>query len=171
MEWRKCPLWPDYEVSDCGDVRRVVRRFGNAWMRKPYLASNGRMMLVMRREGISRACHVHRLVLEAFVGLAPSPRHDGAHNDGNPLNNALSNLRWATKSENQMDRVAHGTSNRGERFARSRLTNAQATEIKTALAQGARNCDLAKQYGVARATISSIKCGKSWFWLDLERKA
>lgn len=47
-------------------------------------------------------------MLTAFVG----PRPDGmvtCHNDGNPANNNLSNLRWDTQSNNQLDAVKHGT--------------------------------------------------------------
>src|SRR5690606_38480338 len=50
----------------------------------------------------------HVLVAEAFIG----PRPEGAeclHGDGDHTNNMVSNLRWGTKSENQLDSVRHGT--------------------------------------------------------------
>jgi hypothetical protein len=51
---------------------------------------------------------VHQLVLEAFVG--PRPRGmESCHNNGNQTDNRLVNLRWDTKSENNLDRVRHGT--------------------------------------------------------------
>lgn len=167
MEWRKCPAWPDYEVSEFGDIRRAVPCAGaKPALRKTYVAANGRLMIVMRRDGKARACHVHRLVLEAFVGPAPSEGHHGAHNDGNPMNNHVSNVRWATPQENEADKVRHGTSNRGERFGRARLTNAQAVEIKRCLAAGHASKDLAARFGVHPSTICSLKRGKSWAWLD-----
>lgn len=95
MEWRTCPQWPEYEVSERGDIRRTLCRFGNIGLRKPYRAANGRLMIAMRHCGKTRACHISRLVLEAFVGPAPSSKHQCAHNDGNPDNNHWSNLRWA----------------------------------------------------------------------------
>lgn len=52
---------------------------------------------------------VHLLVITAFHGPKPSPTHQCAHNDGQPANNAETNLRWATPAENQADRLAHGT--------------------------------------------------------------
>lgn len=166
MEWRKCPNWPDYEVSENGDIRRTVARSGaKPALRKPYVAANGRLMIVMRSGGVARACYVHRLILEAFVGPAPSDAHQGAHNDGDPLHNHVSNLRWATKQENEADKVRHGTSNRGERFGRARLTNDQAEEIKRCLAAGFASRDLAMRFGVHPSTISSLKRGKSWAWL------
>jgi hypothetical protein len=48
------------------------------------------------------------LALEAFVG----PRPDGfvgCHNDDDPLNNHISNLRWDTYSGNNRDLVRLGT--------------------------------------------------------------
>nr|WP_232111245.1 HNH endonuclease signature motif containing protein [Nocardia wallacei] len=49
----------------------------------------------------------HSLVAEAFIG----PRPEGlqvCHNDGDPTNNMLANLRYDTPSENQTDIVRHG---------------------------------------------------------------
>lgn len=168
IEWRKCPNWPEYEISEYGDVRRVVKRYGFYGLRKPYKTSNGRMLIVMRNNGYSKACHIHRLVLEAFAGPAPTNKHEGAHGDGDCLNNHISNLRWATKKENEADKIKHGTSNRGERFGRSVLTNEQAAELKIALHNGERNIDLAKRFGIPRTTVGSIKSGKSWFWMTLD---
>ena len=166
MEWKTCPSWPEYEVSENGDIRRTVKRYGNVGLRKPYRAANGRLMIVMRHRGTARACHVSRLVLEAFDGPAPSDKHQCAHGDGNPDNNHWTNLRWATASENQMDRVGHGTSNRGERFGRVRLSEDQAREAKAALRRGDSCRDIGARFGVSRQTINSIRRGDSWAWLE-----
>lgn len=47
--------------------------------------------------------YVHRLVLEAFVGPAPS-EHECDHIDRNPSNNKLENLRWVTHYENMKNK-------------------------------------------------------------------
>lgn len=55
-----------------------------------------------------RGRYVHHLVLEAFVG----PRPHGMqcrHINGNSLDNRLKNLAWGTPSEDNYDRVRHGT--------------------------------------------------------------
>jgi hypothetical protein len=53
---------------------------------------------------------VHSLMLEAFVGPRP-PGLLGLHDDDNPDNNTLPNLRWGTCSQNNLDMVANGNHN------------------------------------------------------------
>jgi hypothetical protein len=60
------------------------------------------------KDGKKKNPPVHVLVLEAFVG----PRPDGTvagHNDGNPSNNRVENLRWDSRANNGLDTVRHGT--------------------------------------------------------------
>ncbi len=58
--------------------------------------------------GTVRRGYVHVLVLTAFRGHCPAGM-EGCHNDGDPKNNRLSNLRWDTHSANQKDGFRHGT--------------------------------------------------------------
>lgn len=107
-----------YEVSDRGNVRSlprvVVDADGRTYPRggqrlTPHnRGGRGYLFVGMSREGKVTHRPVHQLVLEAFTG----PRTHGqeaCHNDGNPSNNLAGNLRWGTRSENALDRVAHGT--------------------------------------------------------------
>lgn len=50
---------------------------------------------------------IHSLVLEAFVGPRPDGM-EGCHNDGDPANNHLANLRWDTRAANNQDTLRHG---------------------------------------------------------------
>jgi hypothetical protein len=63
---------------------------------------------------------VHRLVLEAFVGVCPRG-YVGCHSDGDPENNRLSNLRWDSQKNNVADQVRHGTFAYGIRNGRAKL--------------------------------------------------
>ena len=51
--------------------------------------------------------YIHRLVLETFTGPCP-PGQEGCHDDGDPSNNRLENLRWDTKSANAADTLDMG---------------------------------------------------------------
>ncbi|MDX3713446.1 HNH endonuclease signature motif containing protein [Streptomyces europaeiscabiei] len=51
---------------------------------------------------------MHQIVAAAFLGPRPDG-HDVRHLDGNPLNSALSNLSYGTRSENELDKARHGT--------------------------------------------------------------
>lgn len=102
-----------YEVSDLGRVRaldRITDR-GRKWGGQMMTAStmpSGYQVVTLWRDGKQKTALVHRLVLFAFVGPAAEGM-EGLHKRGNPANNALSNLRWGTHSENQIDQVSHGT--------------------------------------------------------------
>lgn len=77
-------------------------------LKSPYLSSRGTHYHTdLWRDGERVRVQVHVLVAEAFI----SPRPQGlevCHNDGNGLNNHVSNLRWDTHSANGHDNVMHG---------------------------------------------------------------
>ena len=93
----------DHEVSDTGLVRhgKTKRILQATFDRDGYVVVN------ILQGGSRRPHAVHRLVLLAFVGPPPSPRHQAAHNDGNRANNNVFNLSWLTPAENGRDRRRH----------------------------------------------------------------
>jgi hypothetical protein len=99
-----------YFISDMGRVASCVRGGQNVKVLSPSLSISGYLTVgVTPKPGDrSETRLVHRMVVEAFVGPAPSPLHiDIRHLDGNKQNNALINLRWGTRSENMKDVYAH----------------------------------------------------------------
>lgn len=117
-----------YSVSDAGRVRsetRVLfRANGSLYTRVGRILKQhahyrtGYMRVGLRSIGRLETTEVHRLVLAAFVGECP-PGKESLHWDDVPSNNRLSNLRYGTKSENQLDQVRNG-----------RHRNANATHCK-----------------------------------------
>lgn len=69
--------------------------------------ASGHRSVMLSRGGVQIRFHIHRLVLFAFVG-EPEVGMECCHNDGDPANNALTNLRWDTPSANSYDTVRHG---------------------------------------------------------------
>lgn len=105
-----------------------------------------------------RYARVHVLVLEAYLGPRPLG-HDACHNNGDPSDNRLSNLRWDTKQSNAADRLLHGTDCKGAKNGSAKLTEMDASSILG----DKRPCShIAKEYGVSRSTISMLKRRTTW---------
>jgi hypothetical protein len=98
-----------YEVSDLGRVKSFHRRKVR-FMTIHYNVESGYAYVVLSRNGNSRHCYVHTLVLEAFDRPCPEGM-ECRHEDGDRVNARLSNLSWGTGSENNLDQVRHGTHN------------------------------------------------------------
>lgn len=114
-EWRPIPGYEGiYEASDLGNIRGVDRIDARGWPRRgqPLAAvphvHDEYLHVCLTKKGRHRTVKVHHLVLKTFVGPRPEGMQ-GCHNDGNRVNNRLSNLRWDTQSANQLDAVRHGT--------------------------------------------------------------
>lgn len=75
-------------------------------------------------------------------------------------------LRWATRSENEQDKVAHGTLRKGSAINTSKLGIEQAMEVKRRARGGESGVALALEFGITPAAVSAIKTGKNWGWLD-----
>ncbi len=129
----------------------------NKWKQlKPGKSGKYKHMTVsLRKDGKMRSFYVHRLVLEAFVGPCPGGM-ECRHLDGDTSNNYLTNLCWGTCQENQMDRVRHGTSNRGERCAASKLTTEKVLKIRELWATGKyTQRQIAGMFGMKRQSLIS----------------
>jgi hypothetical protein len=86
-----------------------------------------------------------------------------AHNNGNPLDNRPTNLRWATLLENNRDRLRHGTVPRGEKHHNAKLTQEAARAIRAQLpgTRGTIN-RLAREYGVTKTVITNVRDNITW---------
>lgn len=155
-----------YEVSDLGNVRswknaRWGRRNSPVLLR-PWRTEKGYLCVTLG----DAKMRVHRLVLLSFAGSSPPGKDFVLHADGNPANNALSNLRWGTPQENSDDMVKHGSGNRGEKANQSSLTELDVLTIRSLRRSGVRACDIASMFGVSRPTVSDITKRRTWAWLN-----
>src|SRR5215831_17062555 len=100
VEWRPIKNWPDYEVSNTGEVRSFKHR-------KPrimeWTTNNGYPCLKLSKDGGIVRHYIHHLVLEAFVSPMPEGM-EAAHLDGRRNNNDVRNLAWVTRKENMAHR-------------------------------------------------------------------
>ena len=110
---------------------------------------------------------VHRVVCEQIHGKPPTSKYDAAHSCGNGHLKCVNphHLRWASRSENLMDRVGHGTHNRGEQSPVSKLAESDVLSIR-ARSQNTTMEELAREFGVSRTAIHHVIYRNSWAWLD-----
>lgn len=141
-----------YEVSDLGNIRTV------RLLMQTRSTKTGRPLLQLWKGGKGKMFSPHKLVLLAFKG-PPAEGQMGLHNDGDPWNNRVENLRWGTCKENYADAVKHGTQGKGEACARAILTEEIALKI---FSDPRRHKEIAKEYGVTTPTVSAIKTKRNW---------
>lgn len=166
VEYRDVEGWPGYRVSSDGCVwscKDFQGRQTDSWRRlKTCTTDRGYLTVSLCKNNTKKTKRVHQLVILAFKGQKPN----GCvvcHNDGNPSNNASTNLRWGTSASNAADKVLHGTHVRGQRSPNAKITNAQAIEIKRRLATKTETgVALAKEFGVTPHLICRINTGKTW---------
>jgi hypothetical protein len=164
-EWRDIPGWPEYQVSQAGEVRRAAPASGTAAGRvlKQYRnKKTGYFSVCLSRNCIQSRIDVHRLVAFAFHGPQPSADHVVAHNDGCRTNNRCSNLRWATQSENLRGCREHGTALLGSRNPSTRIDEIDAQAIRRMKAAGIPRRVIAEGYGLHKRTVFKILSGASW---------
>jgi hypothetical protein len=157
--------YPAYRVSKDGEVqscwsRTVPKKLTVAWRTlKP--VRRGRYLTVNLSDGTrKRGRYIHRLVLEAFAG-PPPPGQICCHNDGDPENNRLENLRWDTYLANEHDKLRHGTWLCGE-LINAKLTEEQVMEIRRLRVEGRTFAELAVAFGVSRQNEQAIVYRRSW---------
>ena len=95
--WRTIEDFPNYEVSDCGNVRRKGGENLALCTRNSKVVY---LRVSLMKGGKCYTRNVHRLVAAAFC-----EKHNGCnyidHIDGNKQNNVASNLEWVTAKENK----------------------------------------------------------------------
>lgn len=175
-EWRPVAgLAGRYEVSSHGRVRSLpfstIR--SNGWH---YTHRGGILNPAHRMEHEyvqlyyepkkQTKCWVHRLVLESFVGPAPTDKHEVNHIDGNPRNNHVSNLEWVTRAENIAHAVANKLHARGTDFSHSVLTPQIIHEARELHSNGMSWRAIGAQYGVGKEAIRQAVIGGSWKHLN-----
>lgn len=99
-------IWVDikdlpYQVSNIGNVRRhpdSKYNQGKPYV-KPYINNKGYLCINLYKNSKVHRFQIHRLIAIYFI---PNPQglNEVNHIDGNPLNNAISNLEWCTHSQN-----------------------------------------------------------------------
>lgn len=140
-----------------GDGKLLSDQYGKvAYRTHP---KSGRVYFNLSFRGFTKSVLVNRVVALRFL---PNPLklEQVNHKDGDKENNALSNLEWASGSENE--KHAHRTglkSGRGSANSNAKLTANDVLEIRASQEKPAK---IAARYGVGRSTIANIIAGRTW---------
>lgn len=153
--------WEKYFITECGKVYSTKRKVKKQLSIK--ITRGGYPSVHLCSPSGDRWPTIHRLVAENYI---PNPENKPTvnHIDGNKLNNNVSNLEWATVSENVQHSFDTGLKkqHKGSKNPASKLNEVQVAEIKKLLREGKTLTYIADIYGVCFQLISSIKNNKIW---------
>lgn len=153
------PSFPLYSAGDDGHIYRNGKRL------KSRDNGHGYLHVFLRKDGKTHTRYVHRMVCEAYRGPCP----DGwqcRHRDNVRSHNEPDNVEWATRKDNESDKVKFGTINRGERASHSVLTEDMVSIARVRAGNGERIDHLAAELCVNPGTLGDAITGKRWDWLS-----
>jgi len=159
-----------YEISSYGKVISIARIFLMQGRKKqttksrvlsPKSNGNGYLFVDLWKDGKRYSRYLHRLVLETFAGECPNG-YEACHNKPFRWFNHLSNLRWDTKENNHADKFIHGTIANGEKARSAKLTENKVTEIRSLIAKGIGQKQIAEMFSIKQPTVSDIANKRTW---------
>lgn len=162
------PTFERYAINKDGEVFSLISNK----MKKSWINMHGYKEIGLQNDkGKTVFRRLHVLLALTFIGPRPE-NFDVCHNDGNKLNNKLSNLRYASKKDNMNDKLIHGNSPTNEKNSNCILSSADVCNIKKEYKRvsycKSNSKELAKKYGVSRQTITDIVGGRARKYLDAE---
>lgn len=149
---------PAPELAEAVAVSRFWRNVSvtdkdSCWLWKGDVDRNGYGVFAYR----GKRRPAHELALSFTTGEKRLPKYDTCHSCDNPACCNPSHLRFDTRKANVADMIS-----RGRQQHASKLTEEDILSIRRRRAHGARQKDLAEQYGVSDGQISMIVRGLRW---------
>lgn len=162
VEWRTAKNYPKYEVSSDGRVRNKETRCTLS----PALRKDDYLQVSLFYDGGKRTSQkIHRLVAETFIPN-PDNKPEVNHLDHEKTNNNVSNLNWATRSENLKDSYGKGINSLHKNRLKAWEKNRKRTiwwNAKMEISFYGSSADLIKHYpelNMNDANLSKVFMGK-----------
>ena len=156
--WKKIKGFENYEVSNCGNIRRKYLK-GYKY-RKPVIQKGYcSITFVLNKTGFKKI-QIHRLVAEAFIENNENKKCIN-HINGIKNDNRVDNLEWCTHSENEKHsfRVLGKISNG---ITRRKIPLNDVEKIKTLYKSGISQRKIAKICNVSPSTIANLVNNKTY---------
>ena len=141
IEWRTIEKFPNYEVSNCGDIFSKRR---NKLIKPRNTKLNYKNVSFLVSFKKHKNFLVHRLVAEAFISN-PENKPFINHIDCNPSNNSVSNLEWCTPKENTQHSIKLGRiDKKGTKNHNVVITEEQVFHVKKLILEGVKDTKIGK---------------------------
>jgi hypothetical protein len=172
--WKDIPGWEGlYKASNLGRIYGEPKYCGAKNKQKRKI--RGRILsesnsgwdyltVCLRFNGKKEQNQAHVFIWKAFFGDIEEGK-EICHIDGNGKNNRISNLRLGTPTENQKDRIKHGTYQYGEKNPSSKLKVFDVISMRNKYKEGKDKYFLADLYKIHPSHVMLIVKEKSWSWL------
>ena len=156
-QWKSLPKYPGIEFSDEGEARSYLKSgAGSKSLRREPLTLRGTTdpdgyirLNVKDSNGVRKIRGLHQLIAETFLSDSWFEGAIVCHNNGDPSDNRVDNLRWGTRSDNQRDMAKH------KRAYRQR-PDEDIREIRRLASEGVYQRDIAKRFGVSQAYVWEV---------------
>lgn len=153
-----------YEASSLGRIRHTKSKHIKAIIFDGHYCKFGYDYYIdgQEKKGWMR---VHKAVASTFI---PNPLNKPTvnHKDGDPKNNAVSNLEWATAQEQSEHAAAVLHRNCGENNYNSRFTNKDVLDMRQLYYDGwLTTVQLAREYNTKVSDMRRILSGTRWKYI------
>jgi hypothetical protein len=159
--WKKVVGYDMYEISDQGNVRKLLRGGGYK-----SIATNQAPKYLMFSSwvgSILRRLYCHREMMLAFNPPTDPKMTHVCFKNGNVLDLRLDNLYWSTQSQRMLRRYEEQGYARGEAHFSAKLNNDDVREIRRLwAAREMSQVKIARKYGMHPSTVHNIIAGRYW---------